>query len=101
MSTRNWLEEVVEVGVAVVVAEEEEDLTVREWECEWWRDKGKERVVGVLRRVEYLEEEERERVGVEGDGDKFKDLAIFFFFFFLYWALSPAAARKKWRKEDD
>jgi hypothetical protein len=34
-------------------------------------------------------------VGVEGDGDKFKDLAIFFFFFFLYWALSPAAARKK------
>jgi hypothetical protein len=30
MSTRNWLEEVVEVGVAVVVAEEEEDLTVRE-----------------------------------------------------------------------
>lgn len=68
-----------------------EDLTVREWE--WW-EKGKERVVGVLRRVEYLEEEERERVGVEGDADKFKDLAIFFFFF-LYWALSPAAARKK------
>lgn len=65
-----------------------EDLMVRK--REWW-EKGKERVVGVLRRVEYLEEES-ERVGVEGDGDKFKDLAIFFFFF-LYWALSPAAAR--------
>lgn len=100
MSTRNWLEEVVEVGVAVVVAEEEEDLTVREWEWEWWRDKGKERVVGVSRRVEYLEEEERERVGVEGDADKFKDLAIVFLLL-LYWALSSAAARKKWRKEDD
>ena len=52
-----------------------EDLLVRElgrWE------KGKERLVGVLRRLEYLEEEERGSVDVEGD--KFKALAIFFFF---------------------
>lgn len=52
-----------------------EDLMVRE--LGWW-EKGKERVVGVLRRLEYLEEEERGRVDVEGD--KFKALAIFFFF---------------------
>jgi hypothetical protein len=63
-----------------------EDLTVREWE--WW-EKGKERVVGVLRRLEYFEEEERERVDVEGDGDKFKALAIFIPFL-LYWPPSPA-----------
>lgn len=52
-----------------------EDLMVRE--LGWW-EKGKERVVGILRRLEYLEEEERGRVDVEGD--KFKALAIFFFF---------------------
>ena len=49
MSTRNWLDEVGAVGVAVVVAEEE-DLMVREWEWEWWLEKRKESVVGVLRR---------------------------------------------------
>jgi hypothetical protein len=69
-----------------MVAAAAEDLMVREWE--WW-EKGKERVVGVLRRLEYFEEEERERVDVEGDGDKFKALAIFILFL-LYWPPSPA-----------
>lgn len=54
-----------------------EDLMVRK--REWW-EKGKERVVGVLRRLEYFEEEERVRVDVEGDGDKFKALAIIILF---------------------